>query len=101
MAVIDLVGLSQLLNSSFLYGLVGGFSIAWFLLKNRIKMKEESTALSPEYYDTCDKVGCIAAINCVLRLTCIVCGKYIYYKVPCFSLPEMIVSSWFSSFEQT
>jgi hypothetical protein len=98
MADFNFVVLPHLLNPSFLYGLVGGFSIAWLFLKSRFKMHRENTVLSPEYSSTCGEVGCRSMI---VKLTCIVCGKDINYKLPCFSLSEMIVSNWFSLFEQT
>jgi hypothetical protein len=61
MAVINFAVLSELLNSSFLYGFIGGFSVAWVLLKSRTKMHEESTVLPSKYY-ACDEVSCIAAV---------------------------------------
>jgi hypothetical protein len=73
MAFFNFVVFSQVLNSSFLYGFIGGISITWFLLKSRIQMQEESTALSSNYYDTCDEVCCIVAV--VFKLTCNVMGE--------------------------
>lgn len=53
MAVFNLGILSQVINSSFLYGFLGGISVAWVFLKSRLRIHGENTVLSPECAPTC------------------------------------------------
>lgn len=94
--------LFRAINSSFLYGFLGGISIAWFFLKNRFRIHGENTVFSPENSSTCVEVGCMAAVVFSSK-SAFVFRNDINYKLLCFSPSDLVKidSSWLSLFEQT
>lgn len=54
--------LVRAMNSSFLMGVLGGVSLAWFFLKIRYKIHGGNTVFSSENSSTCGEVSCMIAV---------------------------------------